>query len=66
MYGDLDDVESMHRAVQDATVVFGVTDFWQHIEDPQVQRQAAESGEPINAIAFKREIAQGQVCASAA
>jgi len=55
----------MRRAVQDATVVFGVTDFWQHLKDPQVQRQAAESGEPINAIAFEREIAQGQVCASA-
>jgi uncharacterized protein YbjT (DUF2867 family) len=64
VYGDLDNLESLRRAVQDATIVFGVTDFWQHLKDPEVQRQAAENGRPINAIAFEREIAQGQVCAS--
>ena len=65
MYGDLNDADSLRRALQDATVVFGVTDFWQHLKDSQVQRQAAESGEPINAVAFQREIAQGRVCAGA-
>lgn len=60
--GDLDDEESLREALYGATVVFGVTDFWQHLKNPEVQRQAAESGEPINAIAFKREIEQGRVC----
>lgn len=60
--GDLDDVESLRNALHGATVVFGVTDFWQHLKDPEIQRQAAASGEPINKIAFKREIEQGCVC----
>lgn len=62
VFGDLDDSESLRRPVQDAAVVYGVTDFWQHLKDPQVQRQAAKSSEAINAVAFKREIAQGRVC----
>lgn len=61
----MDDPQSLRKALQGATVVFGVTDFWQHLKDSEVQRQAAERNEPINALAFKREIEQGQVCACA-
>ena len=63
VYGDMDDPDSLCKAMQDATVVFGMTDFWQHLKDMQLQRQAAESGDPINALAYKREIVQGRVCA---
>lgn len=52
MYGDLGNPESLRGVVEDATVVFGVTDFWQNLKDPKVQRQAAESGKAINAVAF--------------
>lgn len=62
MYGDMDDPESLRKALHRANVVFGVTDFWQHLKDPEVQQQAVESGEPINSLAFVREIEQGRVC----
>lgn len=63
--GDMDDPQSLRKALQGATVVFGVTDFWQHLKDSEVQRQAAERKKPINALAFNREIEQGRVCACA-
>lgn len=59
----MNDPDSLWRVMQDATFVFGMTDFWQHLKDSRLQRRAAESGEPINALASKREIAQGRVYA---
>lgn len=59
--GDLDLSDSIRRALKGATVVFGVTDFWQHLKDPEVQRQAAEWESATNEVAYRREIEQGKV-----
>ncbi|KAF2993523.1 hypothetical protein E8E13_001873 [Curvularia kusanoi] len=59
VYGDLELPGSMRRALKGATVVFGVTDFWQHIRDPEVQQQAADWAGSTSEIAFRREIQQG-------
>ena len=61
VFGDLDQPGSIRRALRGATVIFGVTDFWQHLKDPEVQRQAAEWEGFSNEIAFRREIEQGKV-----
>lgn len=61
VYGDMDRPESMQEALQGAAVVFGVTDFWQHLKDPEVHKRAAELECSANEIAFEREISQGKV-----
>ena len=61
VYGDMDRPGSLKKALDGATVVFGLTDFWQYLKDPKVQQQAAEWEYSANETAFKREIAQGWV-----
>lgn len=61
IYGDMDHPDSMQSALHGATVVFGVTDFWQHLKNPEVHKQAAERGCSANEVGFEREIAQGKV-----
>lgn len=43
-------------------MVFGMTDFWRHLKDPEVHKMAAKRVCSANEIAFEREIAQGKVC----
>jgi len=61
VYRDMDQPASMRRALKGATAVFGVTDFWQHIKNPEAHRQADEWEGVANEIAFRREIEEGKV-----
>ncbi|KAE8340757.1 hypothetical protein BDV24DRAFT_163975 [Aspergillus arachidicola] len=64
--GDYDDVASLDRAFNGANAIFGTTDFWQFVKDPQVADEAKRRGKQINEIAFEREVQQGKNIINAA
>lgn len=64
--GDLDDLSTLRAAFANADVIFGVTDFWQHMKDPAVHKLAAERNITPNEIAYEREVAQGRSIVDAA
>jgi hypothetical protein len=64
--GDLDNLESLKKAFSGANVVFGSTDFWQHLQDPNTHQLAAEQKRTPNEVAYDREVAQGKVIVDAA
>ncbi|GFN11733.1 hypothetical protein AtubIFM55763_004867 [Aspergillus tubingensis] len=64
--GDYDDVDSLDRAFNGANAIFGTTDFWQFIKDPQVIAEAKTRGKQVNEIAFEREVQQGKNIVTAA
>jgi hypothetical protein len=64
--GDLDDVESLKKAFQGANVVYGTTDFWQHLLNPQNHALAAEQNRTPNELAYDLEVAQGRAIVDAA
>ncbi|KAJ4180388.1 hypothetical protein NW767_014393 [Fusarium falciforme] len=57
---DLNDAASLKAAFAGSTVVFGVTDFWGIVGDPQIQKRAQESGRPVNVLAYDLEVQQGR------
>lgn len=57
---ELDDVESLKAAFKGANVVFGNTDFWQFLQSPAVNEQAAKEGREPNFVAYDKELAQGK------
>lgn len=56
--GDLDVPDSMKKAFQGANVIFGTTDFVQHLQDPQIIANAG--ARPVNEIATEREFEQAK------
>jgi hypothetical protein len=63
---ELDDVESLKKAFKGASVIFGVTDFWQHVQIPAVHERAAKEGRSANEVAYDREVEQGKNIVDAA
>jgi len=63
---DLDDVPSLKKAFEGAAVVFGVTDFWQHVQNPANHAVAASRNVTINEIAYENEVKQGRNIVDAA
>ncbi|KAF2453536.1 putative hscarg dehydrogenase, partial [Lineolata rhizophorae] len=55
---DLNDADSLRRAFQGAAVVFGVTDFWKPLADPELTR-TAEPGR-LARWAYEYELQQGR------
>jgi hypothetical protein len=64
--GDLDDTQSLKKAFEGANVIFGTTDFWQHLLNPENHKLAAEQGRTPNEVAYDREVAQGKAVVDAA
>jgi hypothetical protein len=64
--GNLDDIESLKEAFQGADVIFGGTDFWQHLQDPATHKLAAEQNRTPNEVAYDREVAQAKAIVDAA
>ncbi|KAM0541179.1 hypothetical protein ACHAPJ_013343 [Fusarium lateritium] len=64
--GDLNDVASLKVAFAGSTVIFGVTDFWGIVRDPNVQKQAQERGQQVNQLAYDVEVQQGRNIVDAA
>jgi hypothetical protein len=63
---ELNDVSSLKKAFEGAAVVFGVTDFWQHIQDPANHAAAASRNITVNEIAYEKEVEQGRNVVDAA
>ncbi|KAF2117362.1 hypothetical protein BDV96DRAFT_518320 [Lophiotrema nucula] len=63
---DLDNVASLEAVFKDSAVIFGVTDFWQHIYNPANQKKAQELGKTVNVIASEAEIQHGKNIVDAA
>ncbi|KAF2678185.1 NAD(P)-binding protein [Lentithecium fluviatile CBS 122367] len=63
---DLNDTESLKKAFAGATVIFAITDFWQHIQDPSAHALAQSRGVTINEIAYEQEVRQGKNIVDAA
>lgn len=63
---DLNDLESLKKAFHGAHVIFGTTDFWQHLQDPAVYKLAEEQHRFPNEIAYDREVAQAKAIIDAA
>jgi hypothetical protein len=64
--GELGDVESLKKAFEGANVIFGFTDFWQHLTNPESHKLAAEQGRTPNEVAYDQEVAQGKAIVDAA
>jgi hypothetical protein len=62
--GDLNNTASLTSAFKDATVVFGVTDFWTIFKDPASQTN--KKGEDVTEYCFEVERQQGKNLADAA
>ncbi|KAF2477402.1 NAD(P)-binding protein [Lindgomyces ingoldianus] len=58
--GDLDHIESMKKAFKDANVIFGNTDFWQHMKSPATAERAQKEGRTPNEVAYDLELEQGK------
>jgi hypothetical protein len=58
--GNLDDPKSLEEAFQGANVIFGGTDFWQHLNDPATHEVATEQNRTPNEVAYDREVAQAK------
>lgn len=63
---DLDDVEGLKKAFHGANVIFGVTDFWQHMQNPANHERAKKEGRTVNEVSFDREVQQGKTIVDAA
>lgn len=57
---NLDDVKSLERAFTGAAAIFGVTDFWQFVQDPKTHALAEEKKITWNEAACLLEIQQGK------
>ncbi|KAG4434409.1 hypothetical protein IFR05_010105 [Cadophora sp. M221] len=57
---DLDIPGSMEVAFRGANVIFGTTDFVQHLLDPKMAAKSQEQGRPINELATEREFEQAK------
>ncbi|KAH7386353.1 hypothetical protein BKA64DRAFT_726041 [Cadophora sp. MPI-SDFR-AT-0126] len=64
--GDLNDASSLAKAFAGSIVIFGVTDFWGNLSDPNVQAAAQKSGRPINVEGYDVEVQQGRNIVDAA
>jgi saccharopine dehydrogenase-like NADP-dependent oxidoreductase len=64
--GDLNDVPSLKAAFKGSNAIFGVTDFWQHVQNPANHQKASETGKTINVVAYEAEIQQGKNIVDAA
>ncbi|KAF1927327.1 NAD(P)-binding protein [Didymella exigua CBS 183.55] len=66
-YGDLDDAESLCKALRGANIVFGVTDFWQHLKDPKALIDAVAATLPdlerfiISTLSSARDASEGAI-----
>jgi hypothetical protein len=58
--GNLDDAHSLTKAFQGTSVIFGLTDFWQHLTNPENHKLAAEQGRTPNEVAYDCEVSQGK------
>ncbi|KAJ9503146.1 hypothetical protein H2202_001300 [Exophiala xenobiotica] len=56
---DLDDFDSLCRAFQGATVVYGVTDFWKPLNDPSLTK-SRKPGQSLSRWAYEYELQQGK------
>jgi len=56
----------LKKAFQGANVIFGSTDFWQHITNPKNHELAAKQGRTVNEVAYDCEVAQGKALVDAA
>ncbi|KAM0123685.1 hypothetical protein ACHAP3_010940 [Botrytis cinerea] len=63
---DLDVPGTMEKAFRGANVIFGTTDFVQHLQDPKIVAKAQEQGRPINELATEREFEQAKSLIDAA
>lgn len=63
---DLDSVTTLLAAFQNATAIFGLTDFWEPYFSPTNQELAKKTGKTINEIAYETEIQHGINIATAA
>ncbi|CAO2651638.1 Nn.00g042080.m01.CDS01 [Neocucurbitaria sp. VM-36] len=63
---DLDDLQSLKSAFHGANVIYGSTDFWQHMQDPATHERAKERNVTPNEIAYDREVEQGKAIVDAA
>ncbi|PVH81998.1 NAD(P)-binding protein [Cadophora sp. DSE1049] len=64
--GDLNDAASLTKAFAGSAVIFGVTDFWGNLSNPNVQAAAQKSGRPINVEGYDVEVQQGRNIVDAA
>lgn len=64
--GDLNDLNSLKSAFAGSSVIFGVTDFWGIVRDPDVQKQAEVKGQQANQCAYDVEVQQGRNIVDAA
>jgi hypothetical protein len=64
--GNLDDSKSLKEAFRGANVIFGGTDFWQHLNDPATHKLAGEQKRTPNEVAYDREVAQAKAIIDAA
>ncbi|KAH8898124.1 putative hscarg dehydrogenase [Thozetella sp. PMI_491] len=58
--GDLGDVDSLKSAFQDASAIFGVTDFWQFVQQPSTQELAKSKGITWNEACYLQELEHGK------
>ncbi|KAH7117829.1 hypothetical protein B0J11DRAFT_93179 [Dendryphion nanum] len=58
--GDLDNPSSLKTAFKDAHVIFGTTDFWQHLANPATHERAAKENRTPNEVAYDLEVEQGK------
>ena len=57
---DLNSIESLTKAFSNAGVVFGTTDFWGHMRDPNVHAEANARGIMSNEVSYEREAQQAK------
>ena len=57
---------SMEKAFCGANVIFGTTDFVQHLQDPKVIAKAQAQNRPVNELATERELEQAKRLVDAA
>ncbi len=56
---NLDDVRGLEQAFQDATVIFGVTDYWRQLDDPNLTK-SIKPGQKKSQWAYEYELQQGK------
>ncbi|KAF2634589.1 NAD(P)-binding protein [Massarina eburnea CBS 473.64] len=54
--GDLTDISSLKKAFAAANVIFGATDFWQHVQDPKAHFETQSRRITVNEVAYEREV----------
>jgi hypothetical protein len=58
--GDLNDCSSLKSAFEGVNARFGVTDFWQFVEQPSTQEIATAKGITWNEACYLQEVQQGK------